>query len=129
MNNYEIKKGNRGFIKPFDKLESAESWAVSYFTDGFTITDLGPIPPITEDEKFNYQIDESRKLAKMFFVDIRKKNGKINPNFVDIYNYLEQGELSDADAAIQASNRPEIDAEFKAKYNALINNILNYNGQ
>lgn len=128
MNNYEIKKQNRGFIKPFDNYESAYNWAVSYFTDNFTVTDLGPITPISDDEKYEYQIDQSRNLAKEFFIDIRKKNGKINPNFVTIFNYLEQGELSDADAAIQASNRPELTAELKQKYNTLITEILNYNG-
>lgn len=69
MNNYEIKKGNRGIIKPFDKLESAEAWAVSYFGDGFTITDLGAVPQKSEAEKLAERQEFGKQLLNEYLMD------------------------------------------------------------
>lgn len=69
MNNYEIKKEYRAFIKPFTDYAAAESWAISYFTDNFTITDLGAVIPLTEAEKLQLRQDFGKQLLNKYLMD------------------------------------------------------------
>lgn len=69
MNNYEIKKQNRAFIKPFADYTSAEAWAVGYFTDGFVITDLGEIPALTLEEKAVLKIKKGEEVLSMYLLE------------------------------------------------------------
>jgi hypothetical protein len=66
MHNYEIKKENRAFIKPFIDYVAVESWAFGYFGEGYTITDLGPIPTLSDEEKLDERIDEGYKIYREY---------------------------------------------------------------
>jgi hypothetical protein len=69
MNNYEIKKLPTAFIKPFADYAAAEAWAIGYFTDGFTITDLGTVIPPTEAEKLQARQDFGKELLNEYLMD------------------------------------------------------------
>jgi hypothetical protein len=78
MHYYEIKKENRGVIKPFSKLEDAQAWAFGYFGDGYTITDLGPVPQKSEAEKLSERQDFGKQLLNDYLMDndaIAKERG------------------------------------------------------
>jgi hypothetical protein len=78
MHNYEIKKENRAFIKPFSKLEDAQTWAFGYFGEGYTITDLGPVPQKSEAEKLAERQDFGKQLLNDYLMDndaIAKERG------------------------------------------------------
>jgi hypothetical protein len=78
MHYYEIKKENRGVIKPFSKLEDAQAWAFGYFVEGYTITDLGPVPQKSEAEKLAERQDFGKQLLNDYLMDndaIAKERG------------------------------------------------------
>jgi hypothetical protein len=78
MNNYEIKKLPRAFIIPFADYAAAESWAIGYFGDGFTITNLGAVIPPTEAEKLAARQSFGKELLNEYLMDndlIAKERG------------------------------------------------------
>ncbi len=69
MNNYEISKQDKGFIMPFATEQAATDWADSYFVDGYTIADLGPVIEPTESEKLAARQTFGKELLNEYLID------------------------------------------------------------
>ena len=138
MNNYEIKKEYRAFIKPFADYTDAKAWAISYFVDGFTITDLGAVTPPTEAEKLQARQDFGKALLNEYLMDndaLAKERGypftveetaQQAQKFQLVMGILPLGSLKQCLDIITVTETDDIfTQERKDKYILELNNFLN----
>lgn len=130
MQTYKITdKSNPNWkaFKSFSSLQDVETFKAQNKNFILEISEEQIIQENTEEknqEKAINQLRAGREIAEALIIAVKKKNGKINPNFVEIVNLLNWGELKDAKTAIQNSIRPEI-SEAKTDLIKLIDsNIL-----
>ncbi len=137
MNNYQIQKDRKGFIMPFATEQDAVDWADSYFVDGYTVTDLGPVIEPTESEKLEARQSFGKELLNEYILDndqIAKNRGypftieetvQQATKFQLVLGILPLGSLLQTLAVIEATPTDTIfTQERKDKYIAKLNQFL-----
>ena len=71
MNYYKISKNNWATVVKFENIEAAEAYAAT-LGEGYTVEYVGPVVPISLEERLNLDLQFGNELIYTFVEDNRK---------------------------------------------------------
>ena len=130
MNYYRIKKGNWSCIKEYATLEEAQEFADS-LGDGYTVEYVGPVAPITIEERYIMDKQFCDELISTFVLDNRnigttsEQNDALMSKFQLVLGFAQVGAVLDINAHLPSIPTDEVyTQERKDKYMQMITQYL-----
>ena len=130
MNYYKISKENWSCTKEFATLEEAQAFADS-LGEGYTAEYLGPVVPLTTDERLSMDISFCLELIQAFLLDNRnagvtvEQGEALMTKFVNILQFAQTGAVGSVNDLLAAVPVDDVfTQERKDKYLLMISDYL-----
>ena len=130
MNYYKISKDNWSCIKEFATLEEAHAFADS-LGDGYTVEYVGPVEPISNEQRLSMDMSFTLDLIQTFLLDNRNagvtvaQGEALMTKFVDILQFAQTGAVGSVNDLLSGIAVDDVfTQERKDKYLQMIADYL-----
>ena len=130
MNYYKISKNNWSVIQKYATIEEAQAFAAT-LGEGYAVEYVGPVVPISLEERLNLDLQFGNELIYTFVEDNRKttitpaQSEAVLLKFRDILNFAQTGAITSINAYLPLIATDEIyTEERKDKYIQMLADYL-----
>ena len=130
MNYYKISKHDWATVVKFENIEAAEAYAAT-LGEGYTVEYVGPVVPISLEERLDLDLQFGNQLIYVFVEDNRKmvitpqQSEEVLVKFRDILGFAQTGAITSINAYLPLIATDEIyTEERKQKYIQMLADYL-----
>ena len=130
MNYYKISKDNWSVVQKYATLEEAQAFADS-LGEGYTVEYVGPVVPMSIEERYGMDINFCNNLISTFVLDNRnigttpEQNDALMAKFQLVLGFAQVGAVKDINAHLPSIPTDDVfTQERKDKYMQMITDYL-----